>query len=319
MSIASLAGLIAGGFGTPPNRSVICGGSEKIVGENARWFMSDKFYELKYAADDKYAGSITDKELLKIAGLKIPLNFNRTKFYDDKEDMPCKTEKKIDSDIHTKAILVLQNRLDEPITTTIKRLIETYDLGHPLFWAMSQFVRYLAFTHKKYRNNQRRIRITHDLTLLVEQIWHGNNYFKYVINTPNAPSNVHELIIKIFDSFEKARIPKGTWKEPILKTIEYPHLDSETKKNIQEKLKKEKNALHDKLSKENGKKKLSPINETKEYILTILNMEKILIDHLEKIEEYYIVHAENISALLTSMQKYFSSITKDTKEKNNST
>ena len=299
MSVAKLAGLIAGGVGSDDNtRKIICGGSEKIVGENARWFMNDKFYELKYAADDTYSDSITDKKLLKIVDLKIPLNFNRKKFYDDSNiNLPCKSETDADIDLHKKAILVLQNRLNEPLSSTIKRLTESYDLQHPLFWAMSQFVRYLAFAHKKHKKNKQRIKITHDLTLLVEQIWHGNNYFKYVINKPDAPSNIKELI---FDGLEKVRA-LGKWKEPTLKPVQFPHLDEQAKKSLQDKILQEKEKLQ-------KKKALKPIDETREYVFTILSIEMLLIDHLEKIEEYYIVQAENISSILKSVKDYFSTI-----------
>lgn len=296
------AGQIAGGLECT-SRTVICGGSEKIVGENVTWFMRDRFYELKYASDNNYAPNITDKELLKIIGLKIPLNFDRKKYYDDsKSIIECKEETKIESDIHEKTLYVLKERLLESPTTTFKRLVLLFELQHPLFWSMSQFIRYLAFLHKKHKKNKRRIQITHDLVPLVEQVWNGKNYFNYVINKPDAPSNMNELIRKIFDGLEKTNIKKGNWEEPILKKPEWVYISKEDKGKLETLFEKEKDNMEKRLK---GKKN---VEETKEYVLAILNMESHLTPYLEKMENYYIEHAENISALLKSLKKYFNSV-----------
>jgi hypothetical protein len=295
MTVGKYASIIAGGIDVVGG-TVKCGGHTKVVGENSKWFMRDKYISLKYLSD---ATSASERSLLKILSLKIPLHFGQQIGYydDDEKGMPTKTTVEVDDVLHEKAIGVLNEYMSEPVTQIIKRLVDQYKLQDPLFWVMGELIRFLAFTHKKRAKTKGMIKVSPELSLIIEQIWRGKNYFKYDINKDKAPTGVRELLVCMLDHLEKTKPPRGEWTPPKLIPTTYPVLTKEIRNTFEKNIMLEKKKLE--------KIKKTGVEETKEYVLAVLNMENVLIEWLHDIEQYYVDTATNISRILDSVKVFF--------------
>jgi hypothetical protein len=294
-NITHSSGIIAGGMETMP-QVLKCGGLEKIVGENVQWFMRDKFYELKYASDNNYANNFTDKKLLKIINLKIPLHFSNIIEYNDSINNKFIVQR---NTLHDKVIGILEDRLNKPIKNITEVLTEEYDLKHPLNWSASILIHYLAFIHKKYNKNSKKIPIAYELLPVIEKVHHWDIYFSYDAKNSKKPSNIKDLILLLIENINTSSVPEGKWADPMLVFEKKPTVSNKFKECFDNKLKLEKKELYLRIQ---GKEN---IEQTKEYIFSILNMENYLTDHLSKIEKYYILHAENIVNLLNSLKIFF--------------
>jgi hypothetical protein len=297
MSLYEHSDKIAGGIEVISD-TIKCGGQERVVGENTKWYMRNKFLQFKHLSKSKTAD---EKALLKIVNLKIPLTFGKKlNFYDDdKNSMPVKSEKKNNEDIYDKAIDVLNTRLNESIDVITNRLIVEYNLRSPLFWVLGDTVKFLAVVYKKKKPSGRKIKISPQMAELVEKIWKNNNYFQYVINSDDIPNNMMELMLYMLEAIEKNKPSPGNWKEPTLEIVKYPCWCSTSKKKIGDLIDEEKKKLKHKIGDKRG------IEVIREYIFTILTIENILIDRVDKLEHYFIHLAKNIRKLFISLRNFF--------------
>ena len=297
MNLSEISNAIAGGIDVVCDTVVISGGQELVVGENTRWYMRNKFLKFKHISK---SSSVSEKDLLKIVNLKLPLTFGKklTYYDDDKENMPTKSEKKSNIEKHEKAVEVLNERLDESIDKIINRLLTEYNLRAPLFWVLGDIVRYLALVNKKKKPNMRKIKISPEMSVIIENIWRGKSYFQYVVNSDDVPKNLMELMIYMLEAIGKNKPPKGVWIEPKLENVKYPRWCSISKDEIVKKIEAEK----EKIKQTTG---IDGIDKIKEYVFTILTIENLLIDHVDKLEKYYIHIAKNMSNIFDSLKKFF--------------
>jgi hypothetical protein len=198
MSLSAKSNIIAGGIDVSSD-TVVCGGQERVVGENTKWFMRNKYLQLKHLSKSP---TVSERCLLKIVNLKLPLTFGKKlEFYDDdKKDMPVKSEQKSSSEKHAKAMGVLNNRLGESIDTNVKRLVTEYNLRAPLFWVLGDIVRFLAVINKRKKPNAKKIKISPEMAALMEKVWQNKSFFKYVVNSDDVPNNMMELILYMFET-----------------------------------------------------------------------------------------------------------------------
>jgi hypothetical protein len=289
------AGLIAGGIVTK-GESIICGGLDRIVGEESKWYLRDKFLQLKYANGK----SVDEKYLLHIVGLKLPITFSGIDYYDDsKIHLPIKTEKKITNSLHSSSIIVLKERLDDPINKLISRIVKRCSLNNPLLWVLGEIIRFLAVINKRKKTNASKIQISPEMSLMVEALWNGKSHFKYNAVSDKVPQNLLELIKYMLNTIEKNRPPKGKWREPYIDKVIYPVLNLQLKENLKIQIDNEKKDLSTRIKGKSG------LNETREYILAIINIEKILSNHVEAIEKYYIGISKNMSKIYDSLKLFF--------------
>jgi hypothetical protein len=298
MDLFDSSNLIAGGIEVTGD-TIKYGGREYIVGENTKWFMRNKFLQLKYLSR---SSTTNEKELLKIVGLKLPLTFcKQLNFYnDDKNPIPVKTDKENELAKYDKSIIVLDNRLNDKIDTIIKRLINEYNLRAPLFCILSDIVKFLAIINKKRKPTASKIKISPQMAELIEKIWQGRSYFTYVVNSDNVPNDMMSLMLYMLETIEKNKQPMGKWIEPTLDIVKYPKIQqSHTISDINLMIDEEKEKLKQKIKNKNG---IEVINE---YIFTILTVENILIDHVDNIEHYFIQIARNMDKIFDSLKIFF--------------
>jgi hypothetical protein len=300
MSLSAKSNTIAGGIDVSSD-TVVCGGQERVVGENTKWHMRNKYLQLKHLSK---SSTVNEKGLLKIVNLKLPLTFGKKlKFYDDdKKDMPVKSEKKSSYEKHAKAMEVLKNRLDESIDVIVNRLVTEYNLRAPLFWVLGDIVRFLAVVNKRKKPNARKIKISPEMAVLMEKIWKNKSFFKYVVNSDEVPNNMMELMVYMLETIEKNKPPKGKWVEPRLEMIKHPCWCSISKNKLAEKIAGEKKKLKQKI-KEDGD--IKDIDVLKEYVFTILNIENMLINYVDDTEKYFVHLAKNMSKIFSSLKKFF--------------
>jgi hypothetical protein len=294
MELSTTSSIIAGGIDVEGD-TIISGGQERVVGENVKWNIRNKFLRLKYLSN---TSNTNEKELLKIVGLKLPLTFNKKlTFYDDGKDMPVKSFGKSNSDKHVKAMEVLHERLDDSIKTIVNRLIIEYNLRAPLFWVLGDIVKFLAVINRKKKPDSKKIKISPEMAELMEKIWHGKDYFRYVVNSDDVPKDMIDLMLYMLETIEKNKPPRGKWVEPVLEIIKYPRMP-----DIKEHIDAEKKKLTQKI------KTIDDSEVVGEYILTILTIENILTDYMDEIEKYFIHLAKNMSKIHTSLKIFFKKV-----------
>lgn len=300
MSLSTKSNGIAGGIDVNSD-TVVCGGQERVVGENTKWHMRNKYLQLKHLSE---SSTVDERGLLKIVGLKLPLTFGKQlEFYnDDKKDMPVKSEKKSSSEKHAKAIGVLNTRLDSSIDVIVKRLIIEYNLRTPFFWVLGSIIRFLAVVNKRKKPNAKKIKISPNMAALMEDIWKNKSFFKYVVNSDEVPNNMMELMMYMLDTIEKNKPPKGRWVDPQLEMIKYPHLCPVSKNKLVVMIDNEKKKLKQKIK---NNKDMNDMDIVKEYVFTVLNIENLLIDHVDDVEKYFVHLAKNMNKIFNSLKKFF--------------
>jgi hypothetical protein len=290
MDVYQESNTIAGGIDVK-GKIITSGGSSRVVGENAKWHMRNKYIKLKESKN------LDARDLIKIVNLKLPLTFDRRMDYFDTEDeVPhSKTPEESSAIIHKKIISVLTERLNESTNSLIKRLITEYKLCTPLFWVLGDIIKFLSTVYKK--KSSKKIKISPEMSTLVEKIWRTNDY-SYVVNSSDAPSNLVELMIHMMQLIDKPNI-SGLWVEPQLTHIKYPCWCSILKQNAIKSIVLEKSKLLDTTAKMSGDELV------KAYIFTLLNIENIVIEHINDIEQYFVQTAQNMSAILNSLKTFF--------------
>jgi hypothetical protein len=166
-------------------------------------------------------------------------------------------------------------------------------------WVLSDIVKLLAVTNKKIKNNPRKIKISPNMSELIEKIWSNNSHFKYIVNSDDVPGNLMELIVYMLDIIGKTRPSKGKWTEPHLDDVKYPCWCSISKEDISKKIEEEKNLLKNTIQNKKS------IDNIKHYIFTILSIENLLINRLDSLEKYYIGVAKNMEKILIAIRKFF--------------
>lgn len=304
MSMHTSANVIAGGIEVSGSAIIKSGGRDRVVGENAKWGMRNKFLQLKHLSTSKIAD---EKSLLKIVGLKIPLTFDKklTFYDDDKKPIPVKSEENSNIEIHDKALIVLKQRLDESVDGLVKLLTVEYNLRAPLFWVLGDIVKLLAVVNKKQHPDSKKIKISPEMALMIEKIWDGKSYFQYVINSDEVPANITDLMLYMLDCIENNYQLKGDWVEPILDKVRYPCWCSISKNDVELDIENEKKELDSRVKNQTG------LNVIKEYIFSILTVENMIIDHIDGIEKYFIHLAKNMQIICEGLKKFFKSGSKN--------
>ena len=141
------------------------------------------------------------------------------------------------------------------------------------------------------------------MAALIEKIWHGKSYFKYVVNSDDVPANLMDLMLHMLETIEHSKPKRGHWKQPTVTVVKYPRWVPDVKTSTINKINNEKQKLKKKL-----KEKLNTLDnlgETREYVLHILKIEKILMPHVDEIEKYFIQMAINMKKILDSLKLFF--------------
>lgn len=267
-------GEIIGGINIS-STTIKTGGKKYVVGENCKWALRQKYIMLENAPDD-----MSDKKLIKIVGLSVPLCFNKKIYY---KGSPIKGD--ITSKNYEKKILKeVRNKLEEKPEDIIKNAIETYDLKRPLIWALGDLLKLIAQFIQKHKPNMRKIKVSPELGTIITHIKKNNKFFKYDSKTG---TNIIEVIGTTLDTLGKSRIPQGIWTPPSLINPIYPKLEKNIKKLIDEE-----------------KSKLDENSSLKKKLLTILNIENILIEHINDIENFYIYLANDIKNIESSLKQF---------------
>lgn len=251
------------------------GGREYVVGENCKWSLRQKYIMLENAPAD-----MSEKKLIKIVGLSVPLCFNKKVYY---KGTPKK--RNITSKTYEKKILKeVKNKLEETPEQIINKAIKTYDLKRPLIWALGDLLKLIAVFIQKHKPNMRKIKVSPELGTIITHIKKNDKFFKYDSKTG---TNIIEVIGTTLDTLGKSRIPQGVWKTPSLINPIYPKLEKNIKKIIDEE-----------------KSKLDKKSSLKKKLLTILNIENILIEHINDIENFYIYLANDVKNIEKSLRHF---------------
>lgn len=251
------------------------GGNEYVVGDSCKWSLRQKYIMLENAPE-----TMSDKKLIKIVGLSVPLSFNKKVYYDDsprKRDITSKSYEK-------KIIKEVKNKLKETPEHIVNCAVETYDLKRPLIWALGDLLKLIAVFIQKHKPNMRKIKVSPELGTIITHIKKNDKFFKYDSKTG---TNIIDVIGTTLDTLGKSRIPQGIWNQPSLINPTFPKMD----KNIKILIDKEKS-------------KLGKSSTLREILLTILNIEKILIEHINALENFYVFLANDIKNIEKSL-RYF--------------
>jgi hypothetical protein len=309
--VGDRADVFVGGI-DPVTVKVVAGGYDHVVGWNAKWNLRDKFIRLKHSTNFDIKG------LLRIIDLSMQITFDDTDYvkgFDTDEKTTARSTlkntklraRKIadpSSKLFRKAMLVLNERLNEDMKTSVERLTSEYNLRAPFFWVLADVIRFLAVVIKRKKVNMRKIKISPELALVMEKVWRRGSYFKYVITGDDVPDNMVVLMHKMLDLLGKSRIPKGKWKEPVLIEVKHPCFCTIAKQKIVDLIAQQRADLKTTIKNNGGVFKMEPLDVVREYIMTILTIENIISHHIEDIEKYYVSLAKNMNQILASLKVF---------------
>jgi hypothetical protein len=111
-----------------------------------------------------------------------------------------------------------------------------------------------------------------------------------------------ELMVYMLDTIEKNKPPKGRWVEPRLEMIKYPCWSSISKNKLVSKIDDEKKKLKQKIK---DTEDIKDMDVLKEYVFAVLNIENLLINHVDDTEKYFVHLAKNMSMIFNSIKKFF--------------
>lgn len=282
-------------------------GRNIVVGENAKWYLRNKFHHIEIMSEidskpDNYDRG-TIKELLKMVGLKMPITFEKSLTYEKIKPESKHTDDEITND---KLITLLDARLARPVNCIIKYSTVEYKLRKPLFVVLEDIIKYLVFLLKKNNKDFKKIDIPASLLPMMDDIWGGKQYFKFDVYSNDIPENMVDLTVHILDLL-KDKPNTGTWEVVDMKPIKFPTLSKAERDNIESQIKKKIDKLNDKMK----KKKIHGAQMVKEYIVTMLTIEHLLMEHLVEIEQYYISVTKDMVLLLSNLKLFFGVSSKD--------
>ena len=269
---------IIGGIDTASS-TIMTGGREYVVGENSKWSLRQKYIML-----DNAPPGMSDKKLAKIAGLVVPLSFNKKIYYDDSKHKPRQRDA-ASREYEKKILREVKKKLGQSPKDIINNSVKIYDIKRPFIWALGDLLKLIATFIKKHKPNMRKIKVSPNIGTVITQIKKNDKFFKYDHKTG---SNIIEVIGETLDTLGKSRIPQGMWRPPRLINPIYPKLD---------------NARMQKLIAAE-KSKLSTRSTLRERLLVILNVERILIDHINEIEQFYVSLAGDINKIAKSLKDF---------------
>jgi len=272
---------------TSPIKSVLItvGGEKHVIGNVVKLRLNDKIIKLETA---KKYDHMNAKDLLKILNLKLFITF-----VDKNKKNKINKQKDI-----------LTNRLNESIDDIIYRLVNEYYLKKPLDLSIMDLIKYLIAKYKQNNPKSRPVYISSDLCYIQHKIPKGYKYFKYKIGKKKVPSNIKELCITLL---KLQKINKKQFVNFNYITYKYPQLD----KNEKIKINKQMKTIKDKLNKDIKIIKNKQIDKQKDkqkdkqlekqilykYIKCLIDIEYLFMDHLIKIEYYYIKSHEQIKLI----------------------
>ena len=262
------------------NDSVIIGGAEIIVGENVQWMTRNKL--MMFENEIKY--NINVRRLIKIIGLKLPIETSDIKYYDS-ELLPVLSSYDSESKIKEKALAVLKKRMKDKVEDIVEKLIVEYELREPFYTAIYSLIRCLAYINKVNNPNSYRIKIN---ALLTSKLAYRESYY-FKFSTASNINSTKELLLHMLSIVEKNDESNKEYKCPVLKQVQYPTFD---KTAYEKKNKIEADRLVENTS-------------VKDHVFAILLMENTLTDYLDKVERYYVACAKNIASILDTLHKYF--------------
>ena len=162
-------------------------------------------------------------------------------------------------------------------------------------------IKFLVAVYYRDRPNAKRIKISPDVASVVERLWRGHNRFKYVTNNDNAPQTIFGLIMHLLNLIEKNKPTAGGWTVKV-DIIEYPQVAPDERKAIFKKM----NALLAELKATVTKDDTLSQNQILcHYVHTALSIEYLLIDIIDRVENYYVQVAKNMSVILNELKLYF--------------
>ena len=200
-----------------------------------------------------------------------------------------------------KSISILDARLNDSVDTIISRAVEEYDVRAPLVWALSDMVEYLTTVKKEKKGRSRKIKISSELKYNIENMGKKGTHFQFVVNTPNAPTNLIELVSRLLDDIGKTTQPDGIWVPPKIQRVEYPCICSIGTKRIADGIVGEKSSLDRRL------KDLPVEDHVAEMVMSILSIENLIVNHIDSIEKYFAVAASNITLIMDGLKQFHSS------------
>lgn len=297
--VGEISNSIAGGIEVGATEIIITGGQEYAVGGDSGWAMRDKFLRLKHLSTSK---NMDEKKLLKIVGLSIPVTFNEKVYYDDTDTKKQVYPSHGNKNIHDISIEILSKRLGESLDSTAERMVKSFGLKNIAECVLGDIVKLLASINKKKRKNPRKIKISTNMSICISDKWKGENYFQYGFGDGlKKPENIVDLIIHMFEAIERTRPPKGKWEDPKLIPANYPCICKINLENITAVIENERLELEKKA--DDGI--IQGIEVVQGFVLLVLEVENMLLSHVEKIENYYITVAKNLETLLTHLKKFF--------------
>ena len=262
------------------NDSVIIGGAEIIVGENVQWMTRNKL--LMFENEIKY--DINVRRLIKIIGLKLPIETSDIKYYDT-EQLPVLSNNDTEAAIQKKALKVLKERMGMDVDDVAEKLITEYELREPFYMALYSVIRCLAYINKTNNPNSYRIKV--NASLASKLVYRESYYFKF--STVSNINSTKELLLHMLSIVENNDKGDKKFKCPILKNIIYPVLDRteyERKNKI-------------------AAARLAESRSIKDHVFAILLIENTLTDYLDKVERYFVACSKNMALILDVLHKYF--------------
>jgi hypothetical protein len=271
---------IVGGIEYSDNvQTIVSGGKEIVVGETIKKALRDRILYFKYVGDDT-------KKILDIINISKPVIFGNVEYDDGNKKIISKKES-LDSALMT----ILENRLHEKPELIVNRIIHEYGLREYLKNAMLDMIKILILEIKNKNGTMKKIKVGADVGEILTRIENGREYFKIDTKGKDIPTDMPEIINILLNILKTKYKGLYTWKINKHESV-WPDMDSSLKDAV-EKSGKDKNCKN-----------------IKEYVKEIIKREHILLEYLDKVENYYLETARCIKKYTDDLQLFFLSIKK---------
>lgn len=267
---------IVGGVGEIDVQSITHGGNEMVVGGSAKAEGRDKILHLKRVPNDV-------KKLLAIINMARPVVFGHIEYDDGKTAKLKKGPRMDEPDEALKQML--QKRLNKSAADVVTDLVHEYKLREPVRWALTDLIQLLLKHIKNKRPRMRAIKVNGDIGEILDRVRNGDDYFKVATDHKDWPDSLAGVVQELLEILKKERTPSGMWKEPELKTPEWPKMCEKNK------------AAMDAVTKKKYK-------TVRDYVEAIVMREHILINHMDAVEMYYVESAEDVKAYTKELASF---------------
>lgn len=278
---------------------------DMVVSERVKCGLRDKLLFL-----EAMKGSQNIKQLLRIVHLKIPISFDNKK-YDELSKVPVSHG---DSEVERKALKEVKEAFHANIEKYEAKLVEEYKLKEPTTVAILGLLDVLLSYHSRVSPKEmdfNRMKISPQMAEILEDImrYHeiGMSEEKMTTNCDftldrenlfgaDSMKTASDIISAIMHQLP-LRVEK--WQTPTLskKFDKYPCVCKLTLPAINAAIADEKAKVLRKTS------KTTATETIREYVCAMLNVEKLLLPHLERVEKYYANCAENIGKITLALKK----------------